>query len=104
MEIILDMQKHQQTSVSSQAERNRHQLKTVLMLYGVRRNKLTHFRDLYLCFLELSLFGTKVLKSNIFILVTLSVDLGIKLYLFKHLNFPFAYLNYSDESLVITRS
>lgn len=36
MEIILDMQKHQQTSVSSQAERNSRQLKTILMLYNVR--------------------------------------------------------------------
>lgn len=101
MEIILDMQKHQQASVSSQAERNSHQLKTILMLHNVRRNKPTHFRDVYLCFLELRLFGTKVLKSNIFILFTWSVDLGIKL--FKHIKCP-VYLNYSDELPVISRS
>lgn len=79
MEIISDMQKYQQTSVFSQAERDSNQLKSILMAHDNQQDKLAHFRDSHLYSLGLRSFGTKILKSSvIFILVTLLVDLGIK--------------------------
>lgn len=87
MRIILDMQKYQQTPVSSQVERNSNQLRSILVVHDIRQNKLTHFRDSHLCSVGLRNFGTKALKSNIFILVALSEALGIKLHLFKSENF-----------------